>query len=359
MEKKMSETKPIRVMIVDDHAVVRSGLAAFLLAFDDLELVAEAGSGEEALRLAARQEPDVVLMDLVMPGMDGAEATRAIRRQRPHCQIIALTSFREEDLVQRALSAGAISYLLKNVSAAELADAIRAADYIVDLGPGAGEHGGEVVVTGTLEDVMACPRSITGDYLAGRRRIPIPEQRRDGNGSEIVIKGAAEHNLKSIEVHIPLGKFVCITGVSGSGKSTLLVDILYRRLAQVLQHSRDKPGRHDAVLGVEHVDKAINIDQSPIGRTPRSNPATYTNVLTYIRDLFAELPESKVRGYAPGRFSFNVKGGRCEACKGHGNIKIEMQFLPDIYITCDVCKGKRYNRETLQVRYKGKNIADV
>jgi len=236
---------------------------------------------------------------------------------------------------------------------------IRAADYIVDLGPGAGEHGGEVVVTGTLEDVIACPRSITGDYLAGRRRIPIPEHRRDGNGREIVIKGAAEHNLKGIDVHIPLGRFVCITGVSGSGKSTLLVDILYRRLAQVLQHSRDKPGRHDAVLGVEHVDKAINIDQSPIGRTPRSNPATYTNVLTYIRELFAELPESKVRGHAPGRFSFNVKGGRCEACKGHGNIKIEMQFLPDIYIACDICKGKRYNRETLQVRYKRKNIADV
>ncbi len=236
---------------------------------------------------------------------------------------------------------------------------IRAADYIVDLGPGAGEHGGEVVVTGTLEDVVACPRSITGDYLAGRRRIPIPEQRRDGNGKEIVIEGAAEHNLKGIEVHIPLGKFVCITGVSGSGKSTLLVDILYRRLAQVLQHSRDKAGRHDAVLGVEHIDKAINIDQSPIGRTPRSNPATYTNVLTYIRELFAELPESRVRGYAPGRFSFNVKGGRCEACQGQGTVKIEMQFLPDIYIACDVCKGTRYNRETLQVRYKGNNIADV
>jgi len=237
--------------------------------------------------------------------------------------------------------------------------AIRAADFIVDLGPGAGEHGGEVVVAGTLEEVMACPQSITGDYLAGRRRIPIPDHRRDGNGKEIIIKRAAEHNLKDIDVHIPLGKFVCITGVSGSGKSTLLVEILYRRLAQMLQHGRDKPGRHDAVLGVENIDKAINIDQSPIGRTPRSNPATYTNVFTYIRELFAELPESKVRGYAPGRFSFNVRGGRCEACQGQGTIKVEMQFLPDIYITCDICKGKRYNRETLQVRYKGKNIADV
>ena len=237
--------------------------------------------------------------------------------------------------------------------------AIRAADYIVDLGPGAGEHGGEVVVTGTLEDVMACPHSITGDYLAGRRRIPIPEHRRDGNGREIVIRGAAEHNLKNVDVRIPLGKFVCITGVSGSGKSTLLVEILYRRLAQVLQHGRDKPGRHDAVLGVEEIDKAINIDQSPIGRTPRSNPSTYTTVFTYVRELFAELPESKVRGYAPGRFSFNVRGGRCEACQGQGTIKIEMQFLPDIYVACDVCKGKRFNRETLQVRYKGMNIADV
>ncbi len=236
---------------------------------------------------------------------------------------------------------------------------IRAADYIVDLGPGAGEHGGEVVVSGTLEDVVACPRSITGHYLAGRRRIPIPERRRDGNGGEIVIKGAVEHNLKSIEVHIPLGRFVCITGVSGSGKSTLLVETLYRRLAQILHHGREKPGRHDAVLGADHIDKVINIDQSPIGRTPRSNPATYTSVLTPIRQLFAELSESKVRGYEQGRFSFNVKGGRCEACKGHGTIKIEMQFLPDIYIKCDVCKGRRYNRETLQIRYKGKNIADV
>jgi excinuclease ABC subunit A len=236
---------------------------------------------------------------------------------------------------------------------------IRSADYVIDLGPGAGEHGGEVVVTGTPEDVMQCPNSITGQYLSGKKRIPIPRKRREGNGKEIIIKGAREHNLKGIDVRIPLGKLVCITGVSGSGKSTLLVEILYRRLAQILHRGREKPGAHDAIIGVENIDKVINIDQSPIGRTPRSNPATYTGVFTPIRELFSELPESRVRGYTPGRFSFNVKGGRCEACEGQGTIKIEMQFLPDIYIRCDICKGKRYNRETLQIRYKGKTIADV
>jgi len=236
---------------------------------------------------------------------------------------------------------------------------IRSADYVIDLGPGAGEHGGEVVVTGTPEDVMQCPNSITGQYLSGKKRIPIPRKRREGNGKEIIIKGAREHNLKGIDVRIPLGKLVCITGVSGSGKSTLLVEILYRRLAQILHRGREKPGAHDAIIGAENIDKVINIDQSPIGRTPRSNPATYTGVFTPIRELFSELPESRVRGYTPGRFSFNVKGGRCEACEGQGTIKIEMQFLPDIYIRCDICKGKRYNRETLQIRYKGKTIADV
>jgi len=236
---------------------------------------------------------------------------------------------------------------------------IRAADWVIDLGPGAGEHGGEVVVAGTVEDVIACPESLTGAYLSGRKSIPMPTQRREGNGGRLLIRGAREHNLKNIDVRIPLGKFVCITGVSGSGKSTLLVDVLYRRLAQVLHSSREPAGDHDALEEVEYVDKVINIDQSPIGRTPRSNPATYTNLFTPIRELFASLPESKIRGYRPGRFSFNVKGGRCEACQGHGTLRIEMQFLPDIYVPCDVCHGRRYNRETLQVRYKGKNIAGV
>ena len=236
---------------------------------------------------------------------------------------------------------------------------IRAADWVIDLGPGAGKHGGEIVAAGTVKDIIETPESVTGAYLSGRRSIPIPGQRREGNGDQLVLHGAREHNLKDIDVRIPLGKFVCITGVSGSGKSSLLIDTLYRRMAQFLHGSHDPAGDHDHIAGVEQVDKVINIDQSPIGRTPRSNPATYTSVFTPIRKLFASLPESKVRGYEKGRFSFNVKGGRCEACKGHGTLQIEMQFLPDIYIPCDVCHGRRYNRETLQVRYKGKNIADV
>ena len=238
-------------------------------------------------------------------------------------------------------------------------ETMRMADWLLDLGPGAGEYGGRVVAEGTPEEVMEHPDSLTGAYLSGRLRIDVPAQRRPGNGQAITVRGATENNLKNINVSIPLGKFVCITGVSGSGKSTLMIDILYRRLAQVINGSKERPGQHAGIDGIEHIDKIINIDQSPIGRTPRSNPGTYTKMFDAIRSLFAELPESKIRGYTPGRFSFNVKGGRCENCQGQGVLQIEMQFLPDIYVTCDVCNGARYNRETLQVHYKGKSIAQV
>lgn len=238
-------------------------------------------------------------------------------------------------------------------------ETMRCADWLIDLGPGAGEYGGQIMAEGTPEEVMQVEDSLTGAYLSGRLRIDVPEVRRSGNDKAITVRGATENNLKNIDVDIPLGKLVCITGVSGSGKSTLMVDILYNRLAQVINGSRERPGAHERLDGLEHVDKIINIDQSPIGRTPRSNPSTYTKMFDAIRSLFAELAESKIRGYTPGRFSFNVKGGRCEHCEGQGQLKIEMQFLPDIYVMCDVCHGTRYNRETLQVKYKGKSIAEV
>lgn len=238
-------------------------------------------------------------------------------------------------------------------------DTMYAADHIIDIGPGAGANGGRIIAVGTVKEIMDCEESITGQYLKGTKAIEIPKERRKPNGKWIQVIGAKENNLKNLKVKFPLGVFTCVTGVSGSGKSTLVNEILYKRLAMELHKAKSRPGAHKDIKGIEHIDKVIDIDQSPIGRTPRSNPATYTGVFDLIRDLFAQVPEAKMRGYQKGRFSFNVKGGRCEACRGDGIIKIEMHFLPDVYVPCDVCKGKRYNRETLEVKYKGKSISDV
>ena len=238
-------------------------------------------------------------------------------------------------------------------------DTMRAADYIVDVGPGAGSHGGRIVAAGTLQDILDCPDSVTGQYLSGKKKIPVPETRRPGNGKFLTVRGARENNLKDVDVAIPLGTFTCVTGVSGSGKSSLVNEVLNKTLLAKLNHARCRPGACACVEGLENLDKVIDIDQSPIGRTPRSNPATYTGLFNDIRDLFASTADAKMRGYGPGRFSFNVKGGRCEACSGDGLVKIEMHFLADVYVPCEVCHGARYNRETLEVQYKGKNIAQV
>ncbi len=238
-------------------------------------------------------------------------------------------------------------------------DTIRAADYVVDIGPGAGKHGGTVVAAGTPAEVAKNAKSITGKYLSGKESIAVPKKRRKGNGKKLSVIGATENNLRDVDMHIPLGTLTCVTGVSGSGKSTLVTDILATSLNQYYYNAKDLPGKHKEIQGLDHLNKVINIDQSPIGRTPRSNPATYTGVFTLIRDLFAELPESKMRGYKAGRFSFNVKGGRCEACQGDGVIRIEMHFLPDVYVECDECHGKRYNKQALEIFYKQKTIADV
>jgi excinuclease ABC subunit A len=239
-------------------------------------------------------------------------------------------------------------------------DTIRAADWVVDIGPRAGEHGGNIVVSGTVEDLLANPESLTGAYLSGREFIPVPARRRQRSRSrEVAVKGASEHNLRGVDVAFPLGCLVAVTGVSGSGKSTLVNDILYKALARELNGARTVPGKHTRITGMQHLDKVVHVDQGPIGRTPRSNPATYTGVFDHVRKLFAQTTEAKIRGYQPGRFSFNVKGGRCESCSGDGTIKIEMQFLPDVYVPCEVCHGARYNTDTLQVHYKGKTIAEV
>ena len=238
-------------------------------------------------------------------------------------------------------------------------DTMYAADYVVDVGPGAGVKGGEIVCAGTVDEIKACERSITGQYLSGKKQVMVPEKRRKGNGKTVKIVGARQNNLKNIDVKIPLGKLVCVTGVSGSGKSSLINEILYKHLASELNGAKCRAGEHDKITGLQYLDKVIDINQSPIGRTPRSNPATYTGLFNDIRDLFASTQEAKMRGFNSGRFSFNVKGGRCEACQGDGILKIEMHFLPDIYVPCEVCKGKRYNRETLEVKYKDKNIYDV
>ena len=238
-------------------------------------------------------------------------------------------------------------------------DTMREADYIVDIGPGAGEHGGEIVAKGTLDEIMSNENSLTGKYLTGAKKVELPEERRKGNGNFITVKGAKENNLKNVTAKFPLGTLTMVTGVSGSGKSTLVNEILYKGLNKIVNKAKDLPGKFKEITGYENIDKIIDIDQSPIGRTPRSNPATYTGTFDIIRELFSQTQEAKMRGYKPGRFSFNVKGGRCEACSGDGIIKIEMQFLSDVYVPCEVCKGKRYNRETLEVKYKGKNIADV
>ena len=238
-------------------------------------------------------------------------------------------------------------------------DTMRAADYLIDIGPGAGVHGGQVVAAGTPAEVMANPDSLTGQYLSGKKKIEVPTVRRPGNGKLLKVVGAAENNLRHIDVEFPLGTFTCVTGVSGSGKSSLVNEILYKKLAGSLNRARTRPGKFDRIEGLEHLDKVVGIDQSPIGRMPSSNPATYTGVFNDIRDLFASTADARTRGYGPGRFSFNTKGGRCEACSGNGLVKIEMHFLADVFVPCEVCRGKRYNRETLEVLYKGKNIADI
>jgi excinuclease ABC subunit A len=311
---------------------------------------------------------DYITLDRAAASLSGGEAQRIQLATQIGSSLVGVLYILDEpsiglhqrDNKKLIATLKALRYLGNTVLVVEHdEETILSADYVVDLGPGAGIHGGYVVATGSPEQIRGSPESITGQYLARKREIKVPEKRRAPNGKFLLVKGAKENNLQNIDVKFPLGVFTCVTGVSGSGKSSLVNDILYRDLAQELYGSQDKPGSHDKILGIEEIDKAIIIDQSPIGRTPRSNPATYVGVFTDIRDLFAKLPDSIAKGYRPGRFSFNVKGGRCESCEGDGIIRLEMHFLPDVYVPCEVCKGKRYGRETLDIYYKGKNISDV
>lgn len=370
------ESLAVRIGDHNIHAIVAMSVKEALRFFDSLQLSAREmeiarqilKEIRERLRFLLNVGLDYLTLDRAAGSLSGGEAQRIRLATQIGSQLVGVLYILDEPSVglhqrdNRRLIATLEQ--LRDLGNTVLVvehdrETMERADYIVDLGPGAGEHGGWVVAAGPPEVIRAANGSITGDYLAGRRSIPLPGRRRPGNGKFLTIRGARGNNLKSVDVSIPLGMFVCITGVSGSGKSTLVNETLYRVLSRELYGSKETPLPHDGIEGLAHIDKVIDIDQSPIGRTPRSNPATYTGVFSLIRELFSQIPEAKIRGYRPGRFSFNVKGGRCEACQGDGIIKIEMHFLPDVYVTCEVCKGRRYNRETLEVRYKGRSIADV
>ena len=371
-----------KILIIDDNEDVLFALHLLLEPY--AEKVKVMRSPDRIVHFITDFRPDIVLLDMnftrdTVSGQEGMDCLQEILKLDRHAVVVMMTAYADTDKAVQAIKAGATDFVSKPWENDKLLatlrnlrdlgntlivvehdeDTMRAADYLIDIGPGAGAGGGRVVAAGTPEEVMANPDSLTGQYLSGKRSIPVPSARRKGNGHSLIVYGAAEHNLKNIDVSIPLGTFTCVTGVSGSGKSSLVNEILYKKLGVELNRMKAHPGKHRKIQGMEYLDKVVGIDQSPIGRTPRSNPATYTNLFNEIRNLFASTQEAKARGYGPGRFSFNTKGGRCEACCGDGLLKIEMHFLSDVYVPCEVCHGKRYNRETLEVRYKGKNISEV
>ena len=371
-----------KILIIDDNEDVLFALHLLLEPY--AEKVKVMRSPDRIVHFIIDFRPDIVLLDMnftrdTVSGQEGMDCLQEILKLDRHAVVVMMTAYADTDKAVQAIKAGATDFVSKPWENDKLLatlcrlrdlgntlivvehdeDTMRAADYIVDVGPGAGSHGGNIVAAGTLQDILDCPESITGQYLSGKKKIPVPLTRRPGNGQFLTVRGARENNLKDIDVSIPLGTFTCVTGVSGSGKSSLVNEVLNKTLLSKLNHARCRPGACRCVEGLENLDKVIDIDQSPIGRTPRSNPATYTGLFNDIRDLFASTADAKMRGYGPGRFSFNVKGGRCEACSGDGLVKIEMHFLADVYVPCEVCHGARYNRETLEVLYKGKNIAQV